>query len=320
MEVIRRIEDINAGLRGCILTIGNFDGVHLAHRKIICSLVDEARRAGTPGVVMTFEPHPQQVLHPERIPFYLITTLEEKLAALEELGADAAVVVPFSREFSATPAESFVRDIIWKRLRPSKVLIGHDYTFGKGKEGKPPYFKIMGRELGFDVDIVEAVLLDGNVVSSTRVRNAVFNGDVEEAARLLGRPFSFEGTVVEGDKRGAGIGFPTANLRTAKDLIPRTGVYAALSELSGGFRPSVVNIGFVPTFVKTPGAAPLIEAHILDFREDLYGKNMRLHFFRRLRGERKFDGAVSLTEQIRKDIEAAREILPAAAPKPAPCK
>jgi len=320
LEVIRRIEDITPGLRGCILTIGNFDGVHLAHRKIICSLVEKSRDEEKPGVVMTFEPHPQQVLQPERVPFYLITTLEEKLAALEELGADAAVVIPFSREFSATPAESFVRDIVWGRLRPSRVLIGHDYTFGKGKEGKPIYLQAMGKELGFEVEIVGAVMLEGQVVSSTRIRHAVLKGDVAEAARLLGRPFSLEGTVVQGDGRGAGIGFPTANLRTAKSLLPCTGVYAALAELSGEVRPSVVNIGFIPTFVTTPGSSPLIEAHILDFRGDLYGRNVRLHFFQKLREERKFDGAASLTAQIRRDIAAAKEILPPAAPKLVPCR
>ncbi len=306
MKTIRDLKDIAPDLRECIMTIGNFDGVHLAHQKIIQQVVEEAKSIRRKSVVMTFEPHPQKVLHPDQVPFYLITTLEEKLSLLEALRVDAAVVLEFTRAFSRTTAEEFIRHIICGRLQPRKVLIGHDYTFGKGKEGKPEYLRAMGEQCGFTVEIIPAFRMDDGIVSSTRVRHAIQEGKVEEAARFLGRPYNIGGAVVRGFQRGSGIGFPTANVSPGKELLPPEGVYAVYVEWSGARHPAVANIGFNPTFANESLS---LEIHLLDFRGDLYGSSLNILFVRRLREERKFESPEKLAEQIGKDVDRARKVL-----------
>ncbi len=306
MKIIKDLKDVTPDLRGCIMTIGNFDGVHLAHQKIIGKVVEVAAENRTKSVVMTFEPHPQQVLQPDRIPFYLITTVDEKLEILRSLGVDAAVVIPFSREFSRTTAREFICGTIWEKLRPKKVLIGHDYTFGKGKEGKPEYLKSLGKSIGFEVEIIQAVEIEGGIISSTRIRNAILRGNIGEAALLLGRPYTLKGTVVEGFRRGTDLGFPTANLLSEKELIPGEGVYAVYAELDGKRLPAVVNIGFNPTFSNEKLS---VEVHILDFSGDLYGKTLQVLFIEKIRDERKFGSLDELIEQIKKDILKARSFL-----------
>jgi len=310
MEVIRDLDQIKPGPLhggGCVLTIGNFDGAHIAHQRIISQVVREARERGKRSVVMTFEPHPQRFFHPEKRPFFLITTLEEKLELMSGLGVDTAIVVNFTAEFSKLTANEFICNIIWGMLRPGKILIGHDNTFGKGKEGKPAYVKQLGEKLGFDVEIIDAVCLEGLVVSSTAVRNAVGEGDMRLAGMLLGRPYSLEGKVVEGVKRGREIGFPTANIEPRKELLPGRGVYATLLEIDGVKYDSVTNIGFNPTF--TDEKTLSIESHVFDLETEIYGKTVRIYFLERLRGEQKFLNVQDLIDQIGKDIEKARGIL-----------
>lgn len=306
MQIIRDLREITPELHGCIMTIGNFDGVHSAHQTIIRKVVAEAKDKNRKSVVMTFEPHPQQVLRPDRIPFYLISTLEEKMEALASLEVDAAVVISFDLQFAATTAETFVRDVICGKLRPQKVLIGHDYTFGKGKQGKPEYLREMGKVCDFEVEVFDAVLIGEDIVSSTRIRNAVLEGRMEDAALLLGRPYTLAGTVVKGFRRGGDIGFPTANLQPDKELIPPEGVYAVWVELDGEKHRGVTNIGFNPTFANENLS---VEIHLLDFRGDLYGKKMKVLFVRKLRDERKFQSIEGLVAQIKADIDRAREIL-----------
>ena len=306
MEVIKDHEAIPAGLQGAYITIGNFDGVHLGHRYIFRKLTDEARGAGRKSVVLTFDPHPKMIIHPDRKPFYLITTLEEKIDLLREQGLDALVLIPFTLEFAATSAEEFVRRILWDKLRIGKILIGHDYTFGRGKEGNEAFLAAMGEELGFVVEVMNAFTRGDVIISSTRVRNAILSGDVKSAAAFLGRPYNLAGVVVEGLRRGTGLGFPTANVEPEKVLVPPDGVYAALVNLEGKRHHAVLNIGRNPTFGNSERT---VEVFLLDFQERIYGKGVEILFIEKLRDEVKFAGPEELVAQIKRDVAVARQIL-----------
>ena len=307
MITIRQIEDIPASFRGSFLTIGNFDGVHRGHQYLFQNLVRQARDSGCQAVVLTFEPHPKMILHPDRRPFYLITTIAEKIDLIAAQGVDGLLVIPFSLEFSRTTAREFVCEILWGKLRIKKIIIGHDYTFGKGKEGNEAFLVARGEELGFAVEVMNAFTSDGTIISSTLVRNAILAGDVKQAALWLGRPYNLTGTVVAGHRRGAGRGFPTANIQPEKVLVPARGVYAALTRVAGRTYRSVLNIGWNPTFADDRLS---IEVHLLDFDRDIYGQTLEILFFEKLRDEAKFSGPAALISQIRRDVARAREILP----------
>jgi riboflavin kinase/FMN adenylyltransferase len=289
------------------VTIGNFDGIHLAHQGLLNKVVEEARKRQCSGIVLTFEPHPQKVLHPERRPFYLLTTMEEKLRLIEGLGIDAVILIDFTPEFAKTSAEEFVKGILWDKLHLEKLIIGHDTAFGNRKSGNKDFLQSMGLALGFDVEAIDAVQLDGIVVSSTSVRNALHEGDVRRAMQLLGRPYNLSGIVVKGYKRGSEIGIPTANIESDKELVPALGVYAVIVDMSGVRHPGVLNIGYSPTF----GDNQLtVEVHLLDFpREELYGKSINVLFIDRIRDEMKFESPKELVKQIERDIERAKELL-----------
>jgi riboflavin kinase / FMN adenylyltransferase len=306
MEVIRSLEEIPRELEGSFATIGNFDGVHRGHRVLFRRLIEEARPAGAPALVITFEPHPKSVLLTDRRPFYLITTPEEKIREVAATGVDALLMIPFNRDFAALSAEAFVRDILWKRLRIRKIFIGHDYRFGRGKEGNEAFLVHWGKTLGFAVETLGPVSEGGIAISSTRIRNAIFDGDVRTARHLLGRPYNVAGRVVHGHRRGTGLGFPTANVLPGKELLPARGVYAAITRMDGRSMQSVLNIGYNPTF----GDAELsVEVFILDFRGDLYGEELEILFIDRLRPEMKFDGPGALVAQIRADVARAESVL-----------
>ncbi|MDD5476025.1 MAG: bifunctional riboflavin kinase/FAD synthetase [Syntrophales bacterium] len=305
MRVIRSVEDIPAELRGSVVTIGNFDGVHLGHKRIFEKLVESARDMGVPSVVITFEPHPQKVIHPERRPFFLLTPLDEKLKLIESCGVDAAIVISFSPEFAETAADDFVDSILWGGLGLKKLFIGYDYTFGKGRKGNADFLRERGRGLGFTVDQVEAVSVDDAIVSSTNIRLSILDGDVRLVSRMLGRYYEVSGTVVRGYQRGQGMGFPTANIASEK-VIPREGVYVTYALIDGKRHEGVLNIGFNPTF---GGKERSIEGHLFDFQGDIYGKNVNILFVERLRDEIKFPGPRELADQISKDIVRGREIL-----------
>jgi riboflavin kinase/FMN adenylyltransferase len=306
MEVIRGSENIPESLKGAFVTIGNFDGVHLGHRFIFRKLVEEAQREGRPAVAISFDPHPKIVLHPEKRPFYLITTLQEKIDLLANLGVDAFILIPFSVEYARTTAEEFVREILWEKLQIRRILIGHDYTFGRGKEGNEAFLAEAGRRLGFDVEVIEAHCVGDTVISSTKIREALLAGEVRFAATLLGRPYNLSGPVVPGDHRGAQLGFPTANIAPEKELIPARGVYAVRVLRKGESLDGVLNIGFNPTF---DGHQRSVEVFIFDFQEDIYGESLELLFIERLRDEVRFESIGELIAQIGRDIERAREIL-----------
>lgn len=306
MDVFKNIDDISEDFQRAVVTIGNFDGVHLGHQHIFHKVIHEARREGSRALVITFEPHPKSVLHPERQPFYLITSLEEKVARIAETGIDGLLLIPFSREFSFTTAREFIHSILWGRLRIRKIFIGHDYTFGRNREGNETLLAADGEKLGFAVEVISAFKIGEVLISSSLTRNLILAGRVREAARYLGRPYNLSGEVIAGHRRGRAIGFPTANIRPDKVLVPARGIYAVRLVLHNKAHQGVLNIGFNPTF---DDRALSVECYIFDFDEDIYGMRLDIRFVDRIRDEMKFDGPLQLAEQIRRDVVRALEIL-----------
>ena len=305
MKTIRDVDHIPKDLTGAIVTIGNFDGVHLGHQEIFKKIVRQAEETHKKSVVITFDPHPQKIMHPEKRPFFLLTPLQEKLNLIESCGVDAVILISFSTEFADVTAEDFVEGILWKKLRLSKLFVGYDYAFGKGKAGNAQFLTKSGRRLGFQVEEIGVVETGGMIASSTNIRLSILAGNVGLAAEMLGRPYSVSGTVVKGYRRGTGMGYPTANIRSEK-VIPATGVYAVVAELEGARHNGVINIGNNPTFGNEETSA---EVHLLDFEGDIYEKNITVLFIDRLRDERRFKNPEELARQIKKDIEKARKIL-----------
>ncbi len=305
MKVVLRLEELPHGCPKPVATIGNFDGVHLGHQELMREIVRRsAETGGTPSIV-TFHPHPIQVLAPDNAPRQ-IQTLEQKLSTLESLGIRLAVVIPFDIKLAHMGAREFATDILWKRLGLAEIYVGPNFAFGYRREGSFNVLKEIGAETGFVVGRIHQVQFRGSRVSSTEVRQALVSGQVALARRLLGRPFALEGEIVHGAAVGAGLRIPTANLRTGNELLPRTGVYATLITIDGRRRPGVTNVGTRPT-VAVPGAETLtIETHVLDFDRDLYGSRVTLEFLMRLREERRFPGKDALVAQIHKDIARAR--------------
>jgi riboflavin kinase/FMN adenylyltransferase len=294
-----------AKLQGSILTLGNFDGLHLGHQKILNKITSRARARALPSVVYTFDPHPQKVLTPEKSPL-LITTTKDKASLIEDMRVDVLIMARFTKDFASTHPKTFVKDILIEKLGVKEIWVGHDYFFGKGKQGSVGYLKELGDKLGFFVGIIDAHKKDGDIVSSSRIRALIKEGQVGKAGRLLGRSYSISGRVIKGRDVGSTLGFPTANLSTKAELIPGGGVYAGYVTVDDKTLPTVINIGTAPTFKR---GKTIVECHILDFKGSIYGKNIRVFFKRRLRGERLFKDIESLTEQISKDVLRARAIL-----------
>ncbi|MES2963258.1 MAG: bifunctional riboflavin kinase/FAD synthetase [Bdellovibrionota bacterium] len=307
MRVIQGIRNLDSPLAGSILTIGNFDGVHLGHRELLTRVVTKARAVNLPSVVMTFEPHPVKVLHPDR-KFPRIFDLDDQKERLTALGLDMLVVEPFSREFSQVPAERFVSEWVYKSFSPREIVVGYDFSFGANREGSIDFLREKARDLGVAVEVVPPVKVNDVLVSSTRVRQAVEDGDVALAKALLGREFYLKGLVEKGAGRGRTIGIPTANLRGTAELVPKRGVYAAWASVRGQRYKAVVNNGLNPTF--TPGLQGLsVEAHLIGFDGDLYGETLRLDFVTRLRDEVKFSSVEELVARIRSDIAEGERLL-----------
>lgn len=312
MIVFKGIENITEDFRGSFVTIGNFDGVHLGHGFICRKLVSEAKNARAKSLIITFEPHPKMILHPDIRPFYLITTLEEKLKLLEDCGIDGTLVIPFSQDYSRMTAEQFVRESLGQKLAIKKIIIGHDYTFGQGKKGNSDYLISSGRELGFAVEEIDAFKAGEAVVSSTLIRNLIIKGDFKIVTNLLGRWYNVAGIVVSGHGRGVELGFPTANLKPEKELLPEPGIYAAFASGEGNRYRAALNIGEKPTFADYTFT---FEAHLLDFSGDLRGKRLDIHFVEKLRDIIKFDSPEKLKKQIAADIEKTRTVLVASMKK-----
>jgi riboflavin kinase / FMN adenylyltransferase len=306
MKVIRSLEKIPPEFRDAFVTIGNFDGVHLGHIPILKKLIEEAHKKKRKAVVITFDPHPKKVLHPDIRPFYMLTSVEEKIKLLENIGIDGLILIPFDLKFSKMTAEAFVSDILWDRLHIRKIFVGHDYSFGKSKAGNKIFLAEFGKKLGFEVDIIDAIRLDDETISSTRLRHLILGGDVRRAARLLGRPYNVTGIIVSGKKRGTILGIPTANIKPEKELIPSQGVYAVICHVEQNRYKGVLNIGFNPTFSDTELS---VEVYLLDFSGDVYGEKVDVLFIERIRDEVKFENSEQLVKQIWKDIDAARIML-----------
>jgi riboflavin kinase/FMN adenylyltransferase len=288
-----------------VVTVGNFDGVHLGHRSILARVCQRARELDCQPVALTFDPHPAKVLKPEGN-LRLLTTPAQKVELLEAAGV-SVVVQPFTREFAAIPAREFVRDYFVERLKVREVVIGHDYRFGYKRQGNIELLQQMGQTFGFTVQVVWAVEVEDAVVSSSLIRAMLQLGKVREANRLLGRAYGVTGRVVAGKGRGAKVlGVPTANLVTENDLLPSCGIYAVWVIKDGHRLPGVANIGTCPTF----GNQELtLEVHLLDFNGDLYGEMLQVEFVSRLRDEQRFSSIDALAAQIRADMTEARQVL-----------
>jgi riboflavin kinase/FMN adenylyltransferase len=296
-------------LRRPIVTIGNFDGIHLGHQAILKTVVERAHDLEGEAVVYTFDPHPRKVLRPEKAPA-LMTTLEQKLELLEGAGVDVVIVEPFTKAFASTGADEFVRTL-HERVRPVEVYVGYDFHFGRDREGSMRMLTEVGPRLGFSVTIIPEVTMEDGDVNSTRIRQLLAEGEPERAARMLGRTFTIRGCVVRGDERGRTIGFPTANLDPENELLPAAGVYAgelrpldAGDPPAGARLPAVINVGRRPTFEDAVGL--VAEAHVIDWSGDLYGRRVELAFAAWLRAERRFPGVDALRQQIAQDVEEGR--------------
>lgn len=302
MKVFRDLEAVGS-LPSPVIAIGNFDGVHLGHQKIIQTVTNRAREIGGTSIVMTFDPHPLTILRPTGRP-PLIMPMSEKIRTLAGLGLEVMLIVPFTREFASIPAEGFVEGVLGRTLQAKEIYVGTNFHFGRGGVGDFDLLRSEGARHGIEVNRVPVVLFDSQPVSSTRIRENIARGAVDRAAAMLGHPYTIRGLVVHGRGRGAGLGFSTANLSTDNELIPALGVYVTRAEVAGASHISVTNIGERPTFGE---GERVIEAHLLDYPgPELYGQTMRLSFCAHLRAERKFESAAALTTQIRKDVTATR--------------
>jgi riboflavin kinase/FMN adenylyltransferase len=304
MEIIRRLSDIRA-LKNPVVTIGNFDGVHLGHRQIFRKLKKAAAALDGVSVVITFIPHPLKVL-PSGKNLRLINTYEEKELLLEASGIDYLIVIPFTDEFAAIPAREFVSGILVRDIGMKKLIIGYDYAFGRNREGNVELLRHLGIEYGFAVEVLEPIGNGQTIYSSTNIRKMIGNGNVREVVTLLGRHFSIGGKVVHGHHRGKGLGFPTANLETDKELVPRSGVYAVKVGIDQMRYDGACNIGPNPTF---DDESVSIEVFIFDFAGDLYGRELRIYFIDRIRDERRFPDAAALQRAIEDDVARCREAL-----------
>lgn len=317
MRIARGSAALERPPRRAVLTIGNFDGIHIGHRAILRTVTDRARALDGEAVVYTFDPHPRKVLQGARAPG-LLTTTEQKLELLAAAQIDLVVLEPFTAAFARTSPEAFVRECVYARIAPREVYVGYDFHFGRDREGSMRTLTELGPRLGFAVTIIPEVTIGSRDVSSTRIRELLAAGAVEEAALLLGRPYAIRGAVVRGDQRGRVLGFPTANVAPETEVLPGHGVYAgpvrildeppeAGGAARGAVFSAVTNVGRRPTF--KPDDPPLAEAHLLDFEGDLYGRRIEVGFSTRLREERRFPGPDALREQIGRDVAMARRRL-----------
>jgi riboflavin kinase/FMN adenylyltransferase len=306
MEVLESLEALRKRHQGAVITIGNFDGVHLGHQKIISEVIQTAHKTHTRSLAITFEPHPMRLLVPEKGP-KILTPLKKKTRLLGRYGIDIVLVINFTREFSKLPPDEFIEDVLVNKLKAGAVIVGHNYAFGKGKQGTTELLRRRGKKFGFDVKVVRNAKLGSDTVSSSRVRSLLGWGRVCDASKFLGRPYSIEGTVIKGAGRGASLlETPTANIATPNEIVPKAGVYAVRAAIGNKQLDAVANIGKNPTF---HGTKMSYEVHILNFKENVVGKELRVFFLDRIREERTFDSALALKAQIEKDIAHAREIL-----------
>ena len=309
MELVNNIESIKKPYKNAVLTIGNFDGVHIGHQALFKEVKKKADQIIGTSIAMTFEPHPSRVLKQNGYP-PLITLYEQKLELISKHDLDVLISVPFTKTFAEISAREFVEDLLVDRIGMKAIVVGKDYAFGKNREGNLDFLKASSNRLGFDVVVWDWVPDSENRfdrVSSTKIRELVMDGNVASARQPLGRYYQIRGTVERGrDRGGKLLGFPTANIHLTDELCPKMGVYAVTVECEGRFYNGVANIGYSPTFEDKMFT---VEVHILDFNMDIYDKNIRVNFIERLRDEVRFSSLSQLKDQIKKDIEKAKQIL-----------
>jgi riboflavin kinase/FMN adenylyltransferase len=309
MKIIQDIEAVREPFKSAVITIGNFDGVHIGHQALFHEVIERADAMDGTAIAMTFDPHPVRVISQNGHP-PLITLNEQKMELIEKSGIDVLICVPFTMAFAALSALTFIKDILVRRIGMKAIIVGQDYTFGNKREGDVAFLKRHADELGYSVivaDWIQSTQGAEGRISSTAIRELLTQGRVQKAARMLGRNYQIRGTVEHGrDRGGRLLGIPTANISLHDELSPKAGVYAIIVEYEGTRYPGVANIGYSPTF---DDQIFTVEAHILDFDKDIYGEKLRVNFVQRLRDEIKFSGIDQLVEQIRKDIADARVIL-----------
>ncbi|OGL42627.1 MAG: riboflavin biosynthesis protein RibF [Candidatus Schekmanbacteria bacterium GWA2_38_11] len=303
MKIIRGLPEKEREYKNPILTLGNFDGVHLGHQEIFKRVVKRAKEIEGTSIAITFDPHPLKILAPEKCPS-LITNFKEKAEILESFQIDILFSIPFTREFSSLDAGDFIKKIVVDKIGPKELFIGYDFAFGKGREGDTSVLKGLGESLGFKVTVVKPIRVGEKTVSSTLIRNLIKEGNVKEASVYLGRPYSISGEVIKGHGRGKGLGFPTANINFQNELIPSEGVYIGEILFGEERHKSLINVGTNPTF----GEDKLnVEVFILDFGRDIYGEFLKVFFQEKIRGEIRFKTPEQLIVQMQKDLKQARD-------------
>ncbi len=309
MEIIKGIENIKRSFRNPVVTLGNFDGVHLGHQKIFEKVKGEASKIHGEGLVITFEPHPLKILAPKKF-LPLLTPFRKKMMLIEKSGIETVLCIDFSLTFSEISPFEFIKNILIEIVNIKKVIIGYNYHFGKGQKGDAQTLRDAGKVLNFEVEVMEPLKIGQTIVSSSKIREIIQRGEVEEASKLLGRDYLIIGKVVEGARRGKNLGFPTANLEISDELYPKTGVYAVEVEWNHQLFSGVANIGLNPTFlpeqINKEGKSS-IEVHILNFNREIYSEEIQVNFKRRIRDEIRFTSPAHLIDRIQKDIQWAQE-------------
>jgi riboflavin kinase/FMN adenylyltransferase len=305
MKIIHAADELKHGGKKACLAIGVFDGVHLGHQQIIRQTIADAHQHDAVVLVITFDRHPNIVVAPERVP-PLIYSLPQKLGAIESLGVDTLLLIHFDRAFSRQNGEAFIRGLARDLGLIHSICVGADFVFGHQRSGNVALLKKLGDELGFTVHGLAAVSLDNQIVSSTRIREAIRSGNLDAASQMLGRPYAISGRVIAGDGVGRKLGFPTANLDAAGLILPPNGIYLGLAKIKNKSRPVALNIGFHPTLA-TSGPQLRVEAHLLDFTGDLYGQELEIEIGEKLRDERKFDSLEELKAQIARDVTGVKK-------------
>jgi len=305
MKAFSNIEDQQLSITGSVVTLGNFDGIHLGHQALVRHTVEESKRLGYPSIVLTFEPHPLKVLAPERAP-RLLLTYQDKLDLFKTYGVDIVVAQRFDRQFASITAEDFVRRFLVGRLRTKKLWVGRDLRFGQGRKAGTEDLMRMAPQVGFQVGILDPISSNGVRISSSRIRELVETGCVDEVQPMLGRYHFVSGRVVAGQGRGRKLGFPTANISSQTEVVPLNGIYATLIEVKNRGWPSVSSVGVNPTFGEGPRT---LESFIFDLKSDIYGETAKLSFVKRIRDEKKFATVEDLIAQMHGDVDQAKAIL-----------
>lgn len=304
MQTIKGLSELEFSLSKCVLTIGNFDGLHIGHRALISQLIETAKNLKIPSVVLTFEPHPSRILRPQE-PVPLLFSPADLQEQLKKMGVDILISEPFTRDFSLMSAEQFLGERIVPKLHPQKLVVGYDFALGRERSGSFETLERLSKKMNFHAAKMSAVVSGGEIVSSSLIRKIISSGGLARAQELLSRPYYLEGLVVQGDGRGEKLGFPTANLDLKSEVLPPTGVYITNTVCEDGVYPSVTNFGYRPTFYDNKRL--LAETHVLNIRPNLYGQNIRLELLTCLRPELKFKSAHELILQIKQDVIDAKK-------------